>query len=144
MTENNTAHKLRFMDLMQRCFPFRWKRYWDCSIKDFDVQVMMLDMKDPQTSPADRLLLHIMLSIKNNHQEPGQLEIPGAPQQTFQDLDKEQQRILHQWMHDYGCFDISALVQIGARLKADFCRDSKHSEHSSSQANCCQLCCNGE
>ena len=36
-SENSKNRKLRFMELMQRCIPFKWQRYWNCGTKEFDL-----------------------------------------------------------------------------------------------------------
>jgi hypothetical protein len=57
MREVDRVQRLRFMDLVQKCLPFRWQRYWDCGGRSFDVSLMLHDTENPKIGRSERVLL---------------------------------------------------------------------------------------
>jgi len=55
-SENSRNRKLRFMELMQRCLPFKWQKYWNCGTKEFDLLMILQDIDNLKLSVQDRLL----------------------------------------------------------------------------------------
>jgi hypothetical protein len=63
MREAAASRKLRFLELMQNCFPFRWQKYWNCAARDFDLLTILQDINDKKLSLQDRLLLALLARI---------------------------------------------------------------------------------
>jgi len=64
MVNNNSRHKQRIMELMQRYFPHEWKKYWDCTVRDFDLSMMLQETENPKLRIQDRLLLSLLVKIQ--------------------------------------------------------------------------------
>jgi hypothetical protein len=95
MGENSNAQKLRFMGLMQSCFPFEWQKYWDCEARDFDVLTILQDIENPQLSLKERVLLSLLARIWTGGKDslPEGYRADGL-------LDEEKCRILIKWLQD--------------------------------------------
>ncbi len=93
MEEQSTAQRLRFMQLVQQCLPFKWQRYWACGLRYFDVLMMLRDTENPEMERKDRFLLGILARIGSDRDEPLQELI-----QATRDLDLERRRIVRRWL----------------------------------------------
>jgi hypothetical protein len=93
MDEENTAKRLRFMELVQKCLPFRWRRYWDCGLRYFDVVTMLRDTENPEIGRKDRRLLGILARIGSEGNEP----LRDLMEAT-QGLDLERRGIVRRWL----------------------------------------------
>jgi len=51
------------MELMQRCLPFKWQKYWNCGTKEFDLLMILQDIDNLKLSVQDRLLLTLLARI---------------------------------------------------------------------------------
>ncbi len=92
-SENNRNRKLRFMELMQRCLPFKWQKYWSCGTKEFDLLMILQDIDNLDLDVQDRLLLTLLARIWTGKEDALE-EIKEA----VQVLDEEQRMILADWM----------------------------------------------
>ena len=92
-SDNSKNRKLRFMELMQRCLPFKWQKYWNCGTKEFDLLMILHDIDDLKINMQDRLLLTLLARIWTD-KEDSLTEIRGA----VHALDDEQREILADWM----------------------------------------------
>jgi hypothetical protein len=101
-SENSKNRKLRFMELMQRCLPFKWQRYWNCGTKEFDLRMILHDIDDLKISVRDRLLLTLLARIWTGKEE-SLTEIKEA----VHVLDEEQREILADWMEEQRNCEIS-------------------------------------
>jgi hypothetical protein len=93
--ENNWNRKLRFMELMQRCLPFKWQKYWNCSTKEFDLLRILQEIDDLNLSVQDRLLLTLLARIWTGKQDSID-EIKKA----LRVLEIEEREILADWMQE--------------------------------------------
>ena len=57
------------MELMQRCLPHEWKKYWNCTVKDFDLSLMLQETENPKLRNRDRLLLSLLVRIWDENRE---------------------------------------------------------------------------
>ena len=94
--ENSKNRKLRFMELMQRCLPFKWQKYWNCGTKEFDLLMILQDIDNLKLSVQDRLLLTLLARIWTRNQSA-----LGDVKEAIHLLDKEQRKILADWMEGY-------------------------------------------
>lgn len=92
-SENNRSRKLRFMELMQRCLPFKWQKYWSCGTKEFDLMMILHDIDNLDLDIQDRLLLTLLARIWT-----GKKNSLGEIKEAVQALDEEQRMILADWM----------------------------------------------
>lgn len=95
ISENNRNRKLRFMELMQRCLPFMWQKYWNCNTKEFDLRMILQDIDNMKLAVQDRLLLTLLARIWTGKQD-SKAEIMEA---VFA-LDQEQREILADWLDE--------------------------------------------
>lgn len=93
MEGDNRAQRLRFMELVQQCLPFKWQRYWDCGLRYFDVLTMFRDTENPEVGRKDRILLGILAKIGSDRDEPVHRVIDAT-----RDLDVERRRIVRRWL----------------------------------------------
>lgn len=94
-SENNRNRKLRFMELMQRCLPFKWQNYWSCGTKEFDLLMILQDIDNLDLDLQDRLLLTLLARIWT-----GKEDSLGEIKEAVQVLDEEQRMILTDWMEE--------------------------------------------
>lgn len=94
-SENSRNRKLRFMELMQRCLPFKWQKYWNCGTKEFDLLMILQDIDNMKIAVQDRLLLTLLARIWTGRDD-SLLEIKHA----VRVLDEEQREILAEWMDE--------------------------------------------
>ena len=94
--ENSKNRKLRFMELMQRCLPFKWQKYWNCGTKEFDLPMILHDIDDLRLGVQDRLLLTLLARIWT-----GKDDSLGDIEEAVHVLDEEQREILADWMEEY-------------------------------------------
>lgn len=94
-SENSRNRKLRFMELMQRCLPFKWQRYWNCGTKEFDLLMILRDIDNLKLNVQDRLLLTLLARIWT-----GKEDSLGEVKQAVPALDQEQREILADWMEE--------------------------------------------
>jgi hypothetical protein len=93
MREVNTVGRLRFMELVQKCLPFRWQRYWDCGSRSFDVPLMLQDTQNTKIGRRERVLLGLLARIGSGRAEPfGQLL------DATRSLDRERRQIVRRWL----------------------------------------------
>ena len=95
-SENSSNRKLRFMELMQRCLPFKWQKYWNCGTKEFDLLMILQDIDNLKLSVQDRLLLTLLARIWT-----GKDDSLGDIEEAVHVLDEEQREILADWMEEY-------------------------------------------
>ena len=113
-SENSRNRKLRFMELMQRCLPFKWQRYWNCGTKEFDLLMILRDIDNLKLGVQDRLLLTLLARIWS-----GRLDCMGEIKEAVLALDKEQREILADWMDECQTFEIRASRASACRSCAD-------------------------
>jgi hypothetical protein len=94
-SENNRNRRLRFMELMQRCLPFRWQKYWSCGTKEFDFLMILQDIDNLDLDVQDRLLLTLLARIWT-----GKEDSLGEIKEAIQVLEDEQRMILADWMEE--------------------------------------------
>jgi len=94
-SENSRSRKLRFMELMQRCLPFKWQKYWSCGTKEFDLLMILQDIDNLDLDVKDRLLLTLLARIWTG-KEDALGEIKGA----VNVLGEEQRKIVADWMEE--------------------------------------------
>ncbi|MGD8776394.1 MAG: hypothetical protein PVF76_13025 [Syntrophobacterales bacterium] len=94
-SENSRNRKLRFMELMQRCLPFKWQKYWNCGTKEFDLLMILQDIDNMKIAVQERLLLTLLARIWTGRDD-SVLEIKHA----VRVLDEEQREILAEWMDE--------------------------------------------
>jgi hypothetical protein len=94
-SENNRNRKLRFMELVQRCLPFKWHKYWSCGNKEFDLLMILQDIDNLDLDVQDRLLLTLLARIW-----AGKEDSLGEIKEAVQVLDEEQRKILADWMEE--------------------------------------------
>jgi hypothetical protein len=93
MGEDDTVQRLRFMDLVQKCLPYRWQRYWDCGTRSFDVPLMLQDTENTKIGNKERALLGLLARIGSGS--------AGPSRQLFEatrSLDRERRRIVRRWL----------------------------------------------
>jgi hypothetical protein len=95
-SENSRNRKLRFMELMQRCLPFKWQKYWSCGTKEFDLLMILQDIDNLKLSVQDRLLLTLLARIWT-----GKENSLGDMKEAVHVLDEEQREILADWMEEH-------------------------------------------
>jgi hypothetical protein len=95
-SENSRNRKLRFMELMQRCLPFKWQKYWNCGTKEFDLLMILHDIDNLRLSVQDRLLLTLLARIWT-----GRDDYMGDMKEAVHLLDQEQREILADWLEEY-------------------------------------------
>ena len=100
-SENSSNRKLRFMELMQRCLPFKWQKYWNCGTKEFDLLMILQDIDNLKLSVQDRLLLTLLARIWT-----GTDDFLEDMKQAVQVLDEEQREILAEWMDEHELCEI--------------------------------------
>jgi hypothetical protein len=83
------------MELMQKCLPFKWQKYWNCGTKEFDLLMILQDIDNLKLSIQDRLLLTLLARIWT-----GKEDSFGEVKQAVPALDQEQREILADWMED--------------------------------------------
>jgi hypothetical protein len=93
MREANTLQRLRFMELVQKCLPFRWQRYWDCGTRSFDVSLMLQDTGNTQIGIRERVLLRLLARIGSGRVEPS-----GQILDATRSLDRERRQIIRRWL----------------------------------------------
>jgi hypothetical protein len=94
MREVNTVQRLRFMELVQKCLPFRWQRYWECGSRSFDVSLMLQDTQNTKIGRRERVLLGLLAGIGSGRAEPfGQLL------DATRSLDRERRQIVRRWLN---------------------------------------------
>jgi hypothetical protein len=93
MEGENTAQRLRFMELVQQCLPFKWQRYWDCGLRYFDVLTMFRDTENLEVERKDRIILGILARIGSDRDEPLHQLIEAT-----RALDLERRRIVRRWL----------------------------------------------
>jgi len=93
MLELNTVQRLRFMDLVQKCLPFRWQRYWDCGSRSFDVSLMLEDTQNVKIGGRERALLGVLARIGSGRAEPS-----GQLLDATRNLDRERRQIVRRWL----------------------------------------------
>ena len=101
-SNNSRNRKLRFMQLMQRCLPFKWQRYWNCGTKEFDLLMILQDIDNLKLNVQDRLLLTLLARIWT-----GKGDSAGEIKQAVLALDQEQREIVAEWMHEQQACEIS-------------------------------------
>ncbi len=103
ISENSRNRRLRFMELMQRCLPFRWQRYWNCGTKEFDLLLILHDIDNLRLSVQDRLLLTLLARIWT-----GKADCMGEVKEAVLALNQEQLEILADWMDEQKTCEIRA------------------------------------
>lgn len=103
MGENNWPRKLRFMELMQRCLPFKWQRYWNCGIREFDLLMILEDIDNLKLSVQDRLLLTLLARIGTDKEDSF-----SEVHQATNALDHEHRQILADWIRESEACDGSS------------------------------------
>jgi hypothetical protein len=93
MREVNTVQRLRFMELVQKCLPFRWQRYWDCGSRFFDVSLMLQDTENTKIGRSERVLLGLLARIGSGRTEPS-----GQLLDATRSLDRERRQIVRRWL----------------------------------------------
>jgi hypothetical protein len=93
MREGSTVEKLRFMDLMQRCMPFTWQRYWDCGTHYFDVSLMLHETGNQRVGKKERTLLGLLARIGS-----GRVKSPRQLFGATRGLDREHRKIVRRWL----------------------------------------------
>ena len=93
MREVNTVQRLRFMELVQKCIPFRWQRYWDCGTRSFDVSLMLQDTENTKIGRRERILLGLLARIGSGRVEPS-----GQLLDATRSLDRERRQIVRRWL----------------------------------------------
>ena len=101
-SNNSRNRKLRFMQLMQRCLPFKWQRYWNCGTKEFDLLMILQDIDNLKLNVQDRLLLTLLARIWT-----GKGDSAGEIKQAVLSLDQEQREIVAEWMDEQQVCEIS-------------------------------------
>ena len=95
MREVNILQRLRFMELVQKCFPFRWQRYWDCGARSFDVSLMLQDTENSNIGRRERVLLRLLARIGTGRVEPS-----GQILDATRSLDRERRQIIRRWLKE--------------------------------------------
>jgi hypothetical protein len=90
------------MELMQRCLPFKWQKYWNCGLREFDLLMILQDIDNLKLTVQDRLLLTLLARIWTG-KENSLAEIMEAADA----LDHEQRLILSEWMEEQHFCEIS-------------------------------------
>ena len=93
MEEGNTVQRLQFMELMQRCLPFTWQRYWDCGTRYFDVLLLLQETENPRVGKKERTLLGLLARIGSGSAESSR-QLFGATR----GLDREHRKIVRRWL----------------------------------------------
>ena len=101
-SENSRNRKLRFMELMQRCLPFKWQKYWNCGTREFDLLMILQDIDNLKLSVQDRLLLTLLAHIWT-----GKEDSLGEIREAVHVLDKEQREILADWINEHQVCDVN-------------------------------------
>lgn len=101
-SENNWNRKLQFMELMQRCLPFKWQKYWNCATKEFDLLRILQDIDNLKLSVQDRLLLTLLARIWTGKEDSIE-DIKKA----VSVLGEEEREILADWMEEQHNCEIS-------------------------------------
>jgi hypothetical protein len=83
------------MELMQKCFPFQWTKYWNCGMKEFDLLMILQDIDNSKLSVEDRLLLTLLARIWTD-KRGAMAEVTEAAQA----LGQEHRQILAEWIDD--------------------------------------------
>ena len=101
-SDKSRTRKLRFMELMQRCLPFKWQKYWNCGLKEFDLLMILQDIDNLKLSVQNRLLLTLLARIWTGKERssPEIMEAADA-------LDHEQKLILSEWLQEQEFCEIS-------------------------------------
>ena len=95
-SENSRNRKLQFMELMQRCLPFKWQKYWNCSTREFDLLMILQDIDNLKLTVQNRLLLTLLAHIWT-----GKEDSLGEIQEAIRVLDDEQREILADWINEH-------------------------------------------
>ena len=93
MGEGNTVRRLRFMELVQKCLPFRWQRYWDCGNRSFDVSLMLQATENTKIARKERALLGLLARIGSGSMEPS-----GQLLEATRSLDRARRQIVRRWL----------------------------------------------
>lgn len=93
MWEGNTVRRLRFMELVQKCLPFRWQRYWDCGTRSFDVSLMLQATEKTKIGRKERALLGLLARIGSGSMEPS-----GQILEATRSLDRARRQIVRRWL----------------------------------------------
>jgi hypothetical protein len=93
MWEVNTVQRLRFMELVQKCLPFRWQRYWDCGSRFFDVSLMLQDTENTRIGSSERVLLGLLARIGSGRTEPVRQLFDAT-----RSLDREHRQVVRRWL----------------------------------------------
>jgi hypothetical protein len=83
------------MELMQKCFPFKWMKYWNCGTKEFDFLLILQDIDNVKLSVQDRLLLTLLARIWADKKD-ALTEVNEAALS----LNDEHRQILADWIED--------------------------------------------
>jgi hypothetical protein len=83
------------MELMQRCLPFKWQKYWNCGTKEFDLLMILHDIDNLKLSVQDRLLLTLLARLWT-----AKGDASGEIKEAVVILDQEQREILAAWMDE--------------------------------------------
>lgn len=102
ISENNRNRKLRFMELMQRCLPFKWQKYWNCGTREFNLLMILHDIDNLKLSVQDRLLLTLLARIWT-----GKENAEGEIKEAVLALELEQREIVADWINEQQSCDIS-------------------------------------
>jgi hypothetical protein len=89
------------MELMQRCLPFKWQKYWNCGTKEFDLLMILQDIDNLKLTVQDRLLLTLLARIWT-----GKENSLGDIAEAVHVLDEEQREILADWMGEHKLCDV--------------------------------------
>jgi hypothetical protein len=93
MREVNKVQRLRFMELVQKCLPFRWQRYWDCGSRSFDVSLMLQDTENPKIGRGERVLLGLLARIGSGRADASEQLLDAT-----RSLDRERRQIVRRWL----------------------------------------------
>jgi hypothetical protein len=102
------------MELMQRCLPFKWQKYWNCGIKEFDLLMILHDIDNLKLSVQDRLLLTLLARLWT-----AKGDAKGEIKAAVMALDQEQREILADWMRAQKTCEISPSQAAACPCRAD-------------------------
>jgi len=102
------------MELMQRCLPFQWQRYWNCGTKEFDLLTILQDIDNLKLSVQDRLLLTLLARLWT-----AEGDSTGEIKKAVMVLNPEQREILADWMDEQQTCEISPSHTAACPCRAD-------------------------
>jgi len=102
------------MELMQRCLPFQWQRYWNCGTKEFDLLTILQDIDNLKLSVQDRLLLTLLARLWTAKGDP-----TGEIKKAIMVLNQEQREILAEWMDEQQTCEITPSLATACPCRAD-------------------------